>query len=113
MVSRSYGLTVNVSVGFLYEPYLWFDLATLNVPTSLALALSLEGILTSTVSPTWNVPEIMLISINFGIAYFDISTPAKNGYNRVNGLLFLEVNSIFLLLINGITSVLTTEFPCE
>ena len=65
------------------------------------------------VSPTWKVPDVMVISRSLGTQYSVISTPSKNPYILVSGFIFLETNSTFLDLMYGIRSLLTTLSPTD
>ena len=67
----------------------------------------------TTVSPTWKVPDVIVISRSLGTQYSVISTPSKNPYILVSGFIFLETNSTFLDLIYGIRSLLTTLSPTD
>ena len=110
-------MSLNVLVGTLYGPSLWFDCATLNwISAILSLVIWLNPvlfILPFTVSPTWNDPEVIVISSNLGTQNLVTFCPSMNPYNWVKGLTFLAVNSIFLDLIYGTRSLLTTLSPTE
>ena len=57
-----------------------------------------------TVSPTWKVPDCIVISISFGVQYCVTLTPSKNPYNCVSGLHLVTLNSTFLERMVMITS---------
>ena len=67
----------------------------------------------TTVSPTWKVPDVIVISRSLGTQYSVMSTPSKNPYILVSGFIFLETNSTFLDLMYGIRSLLTTLSPTD
>ena len=98
----------------MYGPSLWFACATLNliagtfVPSA---GIPAPGILPTTVSPTWKVPDCIVISVNFGVQYFVTATPSKNPYNCVSGLHLVTLNCMFLERIIMITSRLTVLSP--
>ena len=64
-------------------------------------------------SPTWNEPEVILISRSFGTQKRVTSSPSKNEYILVRGFILLETNSTFLALQNGTRSLLTVLSPTE
>ena len=64
-------------VGALYGPSIWLDAATLNLILGTAKLLicgahPINLVVPITVSPTWNTPEDIEISINLGTQYFVI-----------------------------------------
>ena len=71
-----------MSVGLLYGPYLWLDLATLAISLGLPAGLEVpfwiaEGIIPKTLSPVLNVPSVISIWTNLGTQNLVTSTPSK------------------------------------
>ena len=103
-----YGFSLYISVGLLYGPYLWFCRARRKV---IDLFAPDAGIIPVTVSPSSNVPLVILTSRSLGTMNEVTSVLSKNPKNLVAGFSLLATASTFLDLIRVMSTLETSLSP--
>ena len=106
-----YGFLTYTLVGALNGPSLWFEFATLNFTVFVLFPVKFVWIVPVTVSPTWNTPDFIDISISLGKQYLVTLIPSKNANNFDCGLKPLPSKVMFLDLIIVIASLLIVLSP--